>query len=349
MTLSFPKVCIVDIPGKGQGVRALEDIPRGTLIIAETLKVRYPMKRDLITPEAIECLLSFPCAPTDHPIIGRFKHFLPLVGSSDEGHGLFATICKVNHTCPSPLDGPNAAYCWDEPSGKELLHAIHDIHRNEEITVSYIHENSEASQDPLTFLRKHFGFDCSCRGCLRPAAERQHSAKRIKAFYQFDDLVLEVINSKQYAPLSILKDIEKQLLIVCEEGYESLISRFSHNAFQLCALYGDAASASEWEALTRDMGMVYCGEKSKDVQESFGHAKDPSTHPAWGGFTFLGKRKLHGPCKEIVAYCYPPSTLASTLSPEPLVPAPGKLSKGQKKKARAKAKKTEKQPGLEKD
>ncbi|KAF9073285.1 hypothetical protein BDP27DRAFT_318644 [Rhodocollybia butyracea] len=104
------------IPGKGQGVCALEDIHRKTsLIIAETLKVRHPMKRDMITPEAIECLLSFPCAPSDRPIISRFKHFLPLVGSSDKGHGLFATICNVNHTCPSPLDGPNAAYCWDEP------------------------------------------------------------------------------------------------------------------------------------------------------------------------------------------------------------------------------------------
>lgn len=72
-----------------------------------------------MTEETVRFCMSFPCAVGDDPIIGRLKHFVPLVGNSHSSRGLFTTICKVNHLCPSPLDGPNAAYYWDEESEHE--------------------------------------------------------------------------------------------------------------------------------------------------------------------------------------------------------------------------------------
>ena len=125
MSLSFPRISVTDIPGKGQGLIALEDIPRGTLIVAESPLMAYPFSSSPSpSDEAVKFLLSFPCEEDKDPILGRLRHFLPLVGSSTARQGLFATICKANHICASPLDGPNAAYFWDNESGKERASSL---------------------------------------------------------------------------------------------------------------------------------------------------------------------------------------------------------------------------------
>jgi hypothetical protein len=126
-TMSFPRIQIVDIPGKGQGVVAMEDIPRGTLILSEEPRLKFP--RDparamsfFATPalaDNMQLLMSFPCREGADFLTGRFHHCLPMDGNSTFQAGLFPTICKVNHTCCSPYGQPNAAFFWNEETGKE--------------------------------------------------------------------------------------------------------------------------------------------------------------------------------------------------------------------------------------
>jgi hypothetical protein len=123
----MPRVSIVDsIPGKGKGVIAEEHISRGTLIVSERPRIILPEQASKLleaisrlSEEDISFIMSFP-GPEDNPIVGRFQHFMHCVG--DDGtsaKGLSSTICRVNHTCHSPMGGPNATYFWNDISKKE--------------------------------------------------------------------------------------------------------------------------------------------------------------------------------------------------------------------------------------
>lgn len=114
----FPRIAIVDVPGKGKGVIAKEYILRGTLIVSEKPKITLPATPAAalealfsMSQDGREFLESFPCGPDENPILGRLKHFTPCIG--DGTVGLCPTICRVNHTCHSPKGSPNAAYFWN--------------------------------------------------------------------------------------------------------------------------------------------------------------------------------------------------------------------------------------------
>ncbi|KAJ7769327.1 hypothetical protein B0H16DRAFT_1365477 [Mycena metata] len=366
---TFPNIAIVDVLGKGKGVIAKEDISRGTLIVSEKPRITLPRHPSQSTNtlsnlsrEDSLFLLSFPCGPDEHPIFGRRKHFTPCVGDDAVGSGLCPTICRVNHTCYSPKGRPNAAYFWNVNSKHEELWAIKEIQAGQEIEVSYM-EDIENYQNPLVLLRQKFGFQCSCPGCARSAAEQTESERRIRAY---NDFVRDLPSRfGPESPLEILRDIETQVLIICEEGYTGEVGARAHDAFQLCAYYGDADSAKKWEAICRDCHALYHG-RSESFEKARRLAAKPQDFRAWGQ---LGRRKLRGPSKQVLEYCYPetqmmtnatPSGIGSSssavaLTPQavvegtPTIVAPaaishaistaGKLSKGQKKNAKAKAKK----------
>ncbi|KAJ7687815.1 hypothetical protein B0H17DRAFT_1135988 [Mycena rosella] len=380
MPTEFPRIDIVDIPGKGKGVIAKGYIPGGTLIISERPRILLPYKDptqalSALSREDLSFLLSFPRGPDEHPIFGRLKHFTPCVGDDTFSRGLCETICRVNHTCYSPKARPNAAYYWNTSSKEEELRALKEIHEGEEIQVSYM-EDIQNYEDPLAQLRQKFAFDCSCPGCVRPAAERCASKERILAYNNFVERLPKRFGQEN--PLGILKDIETQILIICEEGYTSEIGSRAHDAFQLCAYYGDADSAQKWESISRDSHALYQGPTSEPFKESKKLAGKPQGFRAWQQ---LGRRKLRGPSKRVLEYFYPkdettkatpnegssrpfptsaaasaPSTSASearttpaasneaasssVVSTKPSTSTEKILrSKGQKKKAKAKAKK----------
>ncbi|KAJ7493598.1 hypothetical protein FB451DRAFT_445967 [Mycena latifolia] len=207
---SFPRIAIVDIAGKGRGVVAKEPIARGTLIVSEKPRILLPLSTppDLSTLSLMDTsfFLSFPCGPNEHPILGHLKHFTPCVG--DDMRGLCQTICRVNHTCYSPNAGPNAAYFWNVDTKEEELRAIKQIDDAQEIEVSYMEDIVNYEESWALLLRK-YGFQCSCEGCVRPAAKR-NANDFVRRFPRV---------SSWRTPHRILKDIETQILIICEEGY----------------------------------------------------------------------------------------------------------------------------------
>ncbi|KAJ7111349.1 hypothetical protein C8R44DRAFT_677810 [Mycena epipterygia] len=304
----FPRIAIVDIAGKGKGVIAKERIPRGTLIISEKPLIILHGTNDLekikALPSAVShaddilFFMSFPCRHDEDPIIGRLKHFTPCVG--DGAVGLCPTICRVNHTCYSPKGSPNAVYFWNVSTKEEELRALKEIHEEQEIEVSYMN-NPANYADPLTSLREKFGFNCSCKGCARPAAERCASQQRILAYKKFvDRLPLRFALSPD--PLQILDDIEAQILIICEEGYTGELCERARDVFQLCAYYGDEANARKWEEICRDTYALYQGPTSETVQRAQRLAAHPQAFEEW---MQLGRRNLKGPSKQVLEYCYP--------------------------------------------
>jgi hypothetical protein len=258
------------------------------------------------------------------------------------------------------------------------LRAIKEIQEGQEIEVSYM-ADIVYYKDPLAQLRQKFGFECSCQGCTRSPAQRTKSNERIRAYNEFVNRLPARFGLND--PLQILKDIEAQILIICEEGYTGEVGIRAHDAFQLCAYYGDADSARHWEAICRDTHALYQGPESEEFDKARRLAAKPETFRAWQG---LGRRKLRGPVrlspsftshligvlirtqsKQVLEYCYPevekpqavpdmssdqslnkvsssvvpPSVTADDTVIEPSTSVTQKLTKGQKRKARVKAKK----------
>ncbi|KAJ7434924.1 hypothetical protein B0H11DRAFT_2116066, partial [Mycena galericulata] len=291
---SFPRIAIVDVPGKGRGVITQQRIPRGTLIISEKPKIILPNNPATID-DALSALsamdraflLSFPCGRDEDPIRGRLKHFTPC---GYDAAGLCATICRVNHTCFSPEGSPNSAYTWNEKIEEEELRAIKEISEGQEIEVSYMDvENMVDGKTPLEVLQEKFGFECSCQGCARPQAERLASNQRILRYNEFVRAFPWILDND---PLQILRELEKQILIISEEGYTSEIGPRASDAFQLCASYGDAVSAQQWEEICRDNHALYHGIHSDSFKTAQKRAEKPQEYFAW---QMSGIRRLKGP------------------------------------------------------
>ncbi|KAJ6542354.1 hypothetical protein DFH09DRAFT_928831 [Mycena vulgaris] len=298
----FPTIAIVDVLGKGKGVIAKERILRGTLIVSEKPRIALPMDVDhfgvlaTLSQRDLDFLMSFPCGPNERPLRGRVKHFTPCVGDDTFSLGLCPTVCRVNHTCYSPKGRPNAAYFWNADVKEEELRAITEIQAGQEIEVSYI-EDIVNCDDPLAVLQRKFGFECSCKGCARPASERETSKQRILAY---NDFVRDLPSRfGPVNPIVILRSIERQILIICQEGYTGEVGARAHDAFQLCAYYGDAASARKWEEITRDCHALYQGTKSESFEEAQRLTARPEAFRAWKQ---LGRKNLHGPVRYIMTF-----------------------------------------------
>ncbi|KAK7053565.1 SET domain-containing protein [Favolaschia claudopus] len=309
----FPRIAIIDIPGKGKGVVALERIPRGTLIVAEkpriilptepaASKAAYQATLSRLSSDDITFILSFPYlgqAPARHiydHINHRDRHFVPLGPGMC---GLCETICRINHTCSSPKGGPNANYTWKETAEREELYAIKDIQANQEIEVSYISRSCATYKDPSTHLPELYGFHCRCPGCSRSPAERRASEQKIRAFNAFSkQLPKRVLLGPNRNPLAILTDIEAQILIICGEGFKDGAVQCAIDAFEICACYEDTASAREWYTLVRDYRALYRGRSSSDYIEAASIVEDPRQTEGWGAEN--RKMKLRGPSKRVV-------------------------------------------------
>ncbi|KAI0348154.1 SET domain-containing protein [Trametopsis cervina] len=343
---------VVDVPGKGKGLVASRFLPRGSLIVSERPLIQLPRGfgvfsdiGEYASQPAVEKLMTFPGDP-ESPFSSRTKHFLPMVGSDQYISGLFEIICRANHSCR-----PNANYYWNNVLGKEVLHAILDIEEGSEIEVNYV-ADERAGSDRRAYLESAFGFTCMCSACVRPFEERMQVATRVRQYLEFVEELPSWFGSKP--PMWILNKIEEYTIAACKDGLLHDIAARCHDAFQLCAYYGDATHAAEWEAISRDEYTVRNGRDEPAAARARRLAAHPQEFRAWAQ---LGRRKLKGPSDALKKWAYPKSTAwpgsatanavvvttttTPATTPEQVSPPTNevKLSKGQKKKLREKKKK----------
>jgi len=77
--------------------------------------------------------------------------------------GLFPTIARANHACMS-----NADFVTRKALGVQDVVATADISAGEEITLNYLPASAEGSherQTRLEYIRKWYGFHCTCSLC----------------------------------------------------------------------------------------------------------------------------------------------------------------------------------------
>lgn len=290
---------IEDLPGKGKGLIATNDITPGTLVMSESYLITTEVVTDHdedVTEKDLEKALkslslesqhsyrslhnNFP-EDTKHPLSGIVRSNAYPLGIDSEHGGVFPNISRINHSCL-----PNVVQYWNELAEKEEVHAVRPITKGEEITTSY--HQFGTSEERKQLLKAHFRFNCACILCSLPPEELQASDERLSRAQELDDIIG---NSEicYYEPEKVLNSCRSQLKIYEQEGIkDGRLARLYYDAFQLCNMHADLARA-------RCFAKYYCNEKkiaegsdSINVLEMKPFVKNPARH---GSYEPMGKWK----------------------------------------------------------
>lgn len=196
-------------PGKGLGMFAARDIPKGTRILAEepTL-VLYIGCSEADINEGLQKLsqaeqirfhrLNLPHQPESKipATVRRYKSNCLIMR---QNAGIFWDAAHVNHSCL-----PNAQHCWNTNLNRLTIHAIIDIEKGTEITRWYYHYALRL-EDRSAWLFKYYGFRCDCAVCRPLTAFRRQSAIR-RARIQEIEQELRTPESQTPLNMSLIQD-----------------------------------------------------------------------------------------------------------------------------------------------
>ena len=286
--LGIPPFKPVDIPGKGRGLVARFDIPRGTRILCEKplltmrsmpwdqAELALAAKLKALSREGQRQFLSLRNNhPGKYPFSGIFKANALPCGSGASDGGIYPTICLINHSCL-----PNSHNSWNSDAKHETIHAIRPIKADEEITISYDRGDLSAAVRQA-FLKQTFEFDCTCSGCSLPASELQASDARRLSIQRLDKAIgsgFRMANN----PKESLGDCHS-LLRVMEQEYGgcavSHSARLYYDAFQVCIAHGDQARASVFAGRAHEARVICEGEDSPETQRAKSLSLNPAGHP----------------------------------------------------------------------
>ncbi|KAF8856367.1 SET domain-containing protein [Acephala macrosclerotiorum] len=232
---------LTPIPGKGQGLIAVQDISKGTRILSDKPLFRIP-RFGLVGPAFERAVagklhrlskddqMTFLSLHSNtpggaYPLISIVKtSALPLGTDALEG-GLFPEASRINHACV-----PNCQHTWNDNIGEETIHAVRQIFKGEEITISYANTGPFASRRRI--LKESFEFECTCELCSLPAAARAVSDNRQCEIQRLDDRIGDGFRLVSH-PDKCLEDVHNLLtLLEAENITDARVPRAYYDAFQ---------------------------------------------------------------------------------------------------------------------
>ncbi|ODN96929.1 hypothetical protein I350_07904 [Cryptococcus amylolentus CBS 6273] len=354
----WPLFSIQPIPGKGRGLVANQSIPRGTLLISDLPLLTFMPTTKGGRARAIELYKQL---PYDKKIAveafqeghGRMslREVLLVVGLPIEQQGgragVFENASLLNHSCI-----PNCYHFWDGVKGQEIVHALIDIPAGAELTIDYTSDDNLLFYQRQRELQRRFNFTCSCPLCSLPRRERKKSDNRRYRYTQLvDEFPTALTDCSPKVAMGLLNAMFK--LIEKESLWSHLGARYA-DGFQLCAMHSDVFRAHAWARRAKQAYIIARGAGSKDAK---GMALLEKVPERFGLFGTLCKIKMYPPgalfvpssAKQLFANGVPSFSITSPIiSLAPIVTAPPavshqtippgtKLSKGQWKRARARA------------
>ncbi|KAI7970079.1 hypothetical protein EIK77_001469 [Talaromyces pinophilus] len=172
-----------DSPGKGLGIFAKANIPRGTRILAESSLIKFneneqPTAKTImqafesLSPSQQESYLelhNYAC-DLDKQILesqtGQTWDELPemhqrVLGiyTANSFGSIHLLASRFNHSCL-----PNTTHLYNPTLDKETFHTIQDISAGEELLISYMDGSNWVKSKRQEYLQK-WGFECNCPAC----------------------------------------------------------------------------------------------------------------------------------------------------------------------------------------
>lgn len=196
------KMCLS--PGKGRGLFATQDIPRGTRLVAEPATITSPLvgttdlwkQVDKLSPSQWEDFMSLAMSPLppnpfmfqqtharlaaarlrgaalENAVLNEVKaRIIYLTNCSvtgqegDLGSGVFLLNSCLNYSCT-----PNVQFAFNPGLGKGTVHAIRDIKEGEELFSNYVDCMRPPTVRAKELLR--WGIECDCNVCTGPDAAK---------------------------------------------------------------------------------------------------------------------------------------------------------------------------------
>ncbi|EXL42834.1 hypothetical protein FOCG_15277 [Fusarium oxysporum f. sp. radicis-lycopersici 26381] len=269
-------VALREVPGRGKGLIATHKILKGTRVLSEEPIIRIPedatdspalrasLRRqvDELTSDQRRAFLSmcniYP-GEADSQYLGIFRtNALPI----DSGSGIFLAACRINHACDN-----NAQKAWNEGIKRHTVHALRDIDKGEEITITYVGilNNRRTRQEAL---RKKFKFTCSY-----PEARDARIGR---------DGLVRILSD----PKRVLGYVDQQVRLYNEQTLDDVgLPRAFFDAAQITVAHGDLARARVFTERAAAGWLVLEGDDSPRVLNAKKLAQDPSSHDTYGNST----------------------------------------------------------------
>jgi hypothetical protein len=280
-------------PDKGRGIFALVDIPKGKRIIQEAPLLvvkedRYPIpeRMDKRISEALKTLSaedraifhSLHNAFPDRPC-KLWETFQCNCFPLGPDIAVYATLCRINHSC-----NPSAYHSWNANLGMQTVHAIRDIRKGEEITITYGVGDILTRAERREYLRQGYAFECACELCGASDVEVAASDGRrreIKALFAANDDDVR----PEMTPDAVLQDCLR-LQHLRELEYGSADNPFAasawYDAFQVVACHGRMEDAIAFATRAYHARVQLEGEDSPDAQLLHRYMEDPRVFHCFG-------------------------------------------------------------------
>ncbi|KAF2727774.1 SET domain-containing protein [Polyplosphaeria fusca] len=283
-----------DVPGKGKGLVAIEDIPKGTRILSEKpvittperqrddewLKTHISQQVGSLSEHQRQSFFSMynlhPYQNVAEQSLGIIRTNALPIEANGVGGGVFLEACRINHACDN-----NAAKNWNQYIKRHTVHALRDIPKGEEITIYYLGLDSSRSIRQRKLLEK-FGFLCSCRLCSLPTEQSQESDKRLERINQLDDLIGHDGMRLNFS-LRTLRYVDERVRLYNEHGPgDSGLSRAYLDAAQTAIANGDLARGRIFAERAVEGWQTAFGSDSEEVIEYGSLARNPAGLQLYG-------------------------------------------------------------------
>jgi hypothetical protein len=290
---------MLDIAGKGKGLVACLDIPKGARIFSEKPFLTAPCNMD---PSLLEEVLirRFNDLPEDSKLqflsLHENPHFQNLFLGKyaannlpcDEGiGGIYAILSRINHSCL-----PNAHYSWNPEKGHKALHAVRPIRAGEEITAMYsaglasaksrLGMTAASSVLRKSHLKETLGFECDCAICSLPPSRLQLSDdRRVQMRCQLSTKITDYTLTSEDAEICLAACYNLFKLLEEEFGGHDLadyhVFPVYHDAFWVCIAHADEARASAFAERCYQAQLICKGEDNPETQRMKHFAECPAS------------------------------------------------------------------------
>jgi len=269
MMPSEPACLVKEISGKGIGMVATKKLYPGDLILAENPVMTMPVaifdsdhestedwldktinRLSSIERELVLSLTDW-SNPEDFTYVGLFYTNCM---SWEEDVVVCPLMARANHSCR-----PNAEFVARVDKGVNELRAMYVIEAGEEVTINYLpmaEEGGEVREVRQKYLRKSYGFQCTCRACTLQGPELANEEELREKLKQ-----LQARGAQNWMPEEASEYLEG---IGTLQGKLSHILDVLHNCF-----HGSDDQASRLEYGVRGLALALCiyGPSSTEAEE----------------------------------------------------------------------------------
>jgi len=279
-----------DVPGKGKGLVAITEISKGTRILSEEPIIVIP-ENTLNTEQLHKSICqqvatlreqqqrAFLSMTNIHPYKNDAERYAGIFATNslpaDEDNGaIFLQACRINHACDN-----NAQKSWNEKIKRHTVHALEDIEKGEEITITYLSplKNRTTRQK---VLQERFGFTCLCHLCSLPAEQNLESDRRLEEIHRLDGVINQLgAEGIMVSPLRTLGYFDQQVRLYKEQGREDV--GFAHalvNAAQLAIATSDLARGRIFMERAASVWKTTLGGDSTEAIKHKALAQNPSKY-----------------------------------------------------------------------